>query len=131
LYHWHGVAVPQHWIEDKANLSAAEVIKEKNVEKRMVGLQIIGWSKVVNELGYKLIEGDPNTDIGALIELTLPGLSKAGRFLMAVCPRNGTICEGVPYESDIDNLPINTAIAAQAWRDSLPQSEYIHPAVRT
>jgi hypothetical protein len=131
LYHWHGVTVPAHWIEGRANLQAAEVLREENVERRMAGCQILGWAKVADQLGRKVIDGDPNTDIGALVELTLPGLPEPGRFLMAQCPRNGTICEGVPRISDIDGLPINTAIAAQAWRDALPASEYTHAAIRT
>jgi len=48
-----------------------------------------------------------------------------------MCPRNGEIFEGVPFVSDIDGLPINTALAAQAWRIGDPQSEYQHNPVRT
>jgi len=131
LYHWHGVKVPEHWIEDRHNLSASEVLQEENVERRMAGCQIIGWAKVADQLDRRILDGDPDSDVGALVELTLPGLPEPGRFLMAKCPRNGTICEGVPPVSDIDGLPINTAIAAQAWRDCLPASEYTHPAIRT
>lgn len=131
LYHWHGVRVPDHWIADRSNLTAAEVLREENVEKRMAGCQIIGWAKVADQLDRRVIDGDPSSDIGALVELSLPGLPEPGRFLMAQCPRNGTICEGVPRVSDIDGLPIETAIAAQAWRDCLPASEYTHPAIRT
>ena len=131
LYHWHGVPVPDHWIEDRENLTAEEVIRAENVEQRAAGMQIIGPAKMVAALDRKIIDGDPNSDIGALIELTLPGLDQPGRFLQAVCPRNGTICEGVPYMSDIDNQPINTALAAQAWRVGLTQTEYRHPPKRT
>jgi hypothetical protein len=131
IYHWHGVRVPAHWIEQRDTLDPNEVIKCENVEQRAAGCAIIGWPKMVRILKRKIIDGDPNTDIGALIELKLPGLREPGRFLQAVCPRNGTICEGVPRVSEIDNKPINTAIAAQAWRDGLPASEYQHPLYRT
>ena len=131
LYHWHGVRVPAHWIEDRANLDPVEVMRESDVEKRTAGAAIIGWPKMIKHLKRKILDGDPNTDLGALIELTLPGLPEPGRFLQAVCPRNGTIVEGVPRVSDIDNQPINTVIAAQAWRDGLPASEYSHPLYRT
>jgi hypothetical protein len=131
LYHWHGVKVPDHWIENRVNLDPAEVLKSENVEQRAAGAAIIGWPKMVKKLKRKIIDGNPDTDIGALVELTLPGLEMPGRFLQAVCPRNGTIVEGVPRESDIDGLPINTVIAAQAWRDGLPASEYQHPIFRT
>jgi hypothetical protein len=131
LYHWHGARVPSHWIEDRANLDPAEVLKASNVEQRAAGAAIIGWPKMVTKLKRKIIDGDPNTDMGALIELTLPGLNEPGRFLQAKCPRNGIIVEGVPRVSDIDNLPINTVVAAQAWRVGDPQSEYEHPSIRT
>ena len=131
LYHWHGVRVPAHWIEDTENVDPAEIIACENVEQRAAGAAILGWSRMSEKLDRKVIDGDPDTDIGALVELTLPGLPEPGRFLMAQCPRNGTICEGVPRVSDIDGKPIETAIAAQAWRDCLPASEYTHPAIRT
>jgi len=131
LYHWHGVRVPDHWIENRANLDPVEVLKADNVEQRAAGMAIVGWPKAAKVLNRKIIDGDPETDMGALVELTMPGLPEPGRFLMARCPRNGTICEGVPHISDIDNLPIDTVIAAQAWRVGDPQSEYEHPSIRT
>ena len=131
LYYWHGIQLPEHWIMDKENVDPVEILTEENVEKRAAGAEAIGWARMSEKLNKKIIDGDHDTDIGALVEMTLPGLPEPGRFLMAQCPRNGTICEGVPFMSDIDNLPIETAIAAQAWRDCLPQSEYIHPEIRT
>ena len=131
LYHWHGVKVPAHWIEDPDSVDPVEVLKSENVEERAAGAEIIGWSKMLTALDAKVIDDSGNPDIGELIELTLPGLPEPGRFLKAHCPRNGIIVEGVPYESDIDGLPIDTAIAAQAWRIGDPQSEYQHPPVRT
>jgi hypothetical protein len=131
IYHWHGVEVPAHWIEDKEDLDPVEVIKCENVEQRAAGAAIIGWPKMLNHLDCKVIDDSGNKDMGRLIELTLPGLPRPGRFLHAFCPRNGDIVEGVPYVSDIDNLPIDTVIAAQAWRIGDPQSEYEHPTKRT
>ncbi len=131
LYHWHGVRVPAHWIEDRESLDPGEVLREPNVERRAAGCQIIGWGRMAAELDRRIIDGDPDTDIGALVELTLPGVPEPGRFLQAVCPRNGSICEGVPRISDIDGLPIETAVAAQAWRDGLPAASYSHPPIRT
>ena len=131
LYHWHGVAVPAHWIENRAALDPSEVLRADNVEQRAAGAAIIGWPRMLSVLDAKIIDDSGSEDIGQLIELTLPGLNAAGRFLKAKCPRNGIIVEGVPRVSDIDRLPINTAIAAQAWRIGDPQSEYQHPARRT
>ena len=131
LYHWHGVRVPNHWIPNRATLDPTEVLRSANVEQRAAGAAIIGWPRMVKALKRKIIDGDPDSDMGALIELTLPGLREPGRFLQAVCPRNGIIVEGVPRVSDVDNLPIDTVIAAQAWRVGDPQSEYEHPPHRS
>jgi hypothetical protein len=86
---------------------------------------------MLSVLQAKTINDSGSDDVGALIELTLPGLAEPGRFLKARCPRNGLIVEGVPRVSEIDGLPIETAIAAQAWRIGDPQSEYVHPPQRT
>jgi hypothetical protein len=131
IYAVNGVRVPAHWIEDRENLDPVEVLKSQNVEQRAAGAAIVGWPRMVGKLKRRIIDGDPETDIGALIELTLPGLPEPGRFLQARCPRNGVIVEGVPRISDIDDLPIETVIAAQAWRVGDPQSEYQHPPRRT
>ncbi len=131
IYAWHGITVPEHWIKDKENLSPSEVISCEDIEKRAAGAEIVGWPKMFSVLDARIIDDSGSSDVGQLIELTLPGLDEPGRFLKAVCPRNGFIVEGVPYISDIDNLPIETALAAQAWRIGDPQSEYIHPPKRT
>ena len=131
LHHWHGVSVPLHWIEKRADLDPNEVIKTENTEQRAAGAEIVGWPKMLSVLKARIINDSGSPDIGQLIELELPGLQTAGRFLKAVCPRNGIIVEGVPRISDIDGLPIDTALAAQAWRIGDPQSEYHHPTRRT
>lgn len=131
LYAWHGTCVPARWIEQKEAVDPAEVIAASNVEQRAAGAAILGWPKMSAKLNRRIIDGDPESDIGALIELTMPGLPEPGRFLQARCPRNGIICEGVPRISDIDGRPIETALAAQAWRIGDPVSEYEHPPRRT
>ena len=131
FYAWHGARVPAGWIENRATLDPREVIAAENVEHRAAGAAIIGWPKMLSVLDAKVINDSGSDDIGTLIELTLPGLDEPGRFLKAKCPRNGIIVEGVPRVSDIDNLPIETALAAQAWRIGDPQSDYAHPPRRT
>jgi len=131
VYAWHGRRVPADWIENRKTLDPSIIIKHENVEMRAVGAAIIGWPRMLSVLKAKTINKHANPDIGELIELTLPGLSEPGRFLKAECPRNGLIVEGVPRVSDIDGLPIDTALAAQAWRIGDPASEYAHPPRRT
>ena len=142
LWHWHGVRIPDHWIPNRDTLDPAEVLAHENVEVRAAGAEIVGWARMAEALNRRVLDGDPDTDIGALVEMDLDGLDVPGRFLMAQCPRNGTICEEVPRYTDDTGMaafdeegrgrvPIDTAIAAQAWRDGLPVSEYQHPAIRT
>ena len=131
LYHWHGVSVPGHWIEDPDSVDPQEVLACDNVEKRAAGLAIIGLPRMLSSLDAKVIDEHENPSVGSLLEIRLDGLPDPARALKAECPRNGTIIEYVARVSDIDGLPIETAIAAQAWRNSDPASEYIHPSVRT
>jgi len=131
LYHWHGVKVPKEWILNSEKLTAIEVLKTEDVEQRAAGCEIVGWEKIEKELGAKIINDSGSDDIGKLIEMQLPELSNSGLFLKAWCPRNGWIYEGVPHVSDVDQLPIDTALKAQAWRIGDRQDEYVHPTVRT
>jgi hypothetical protein len=131
LYSWHGTRVPARWIESRETLDPKEVIRSENVEARAAGAAIVGWPKMLSVLDAKVIDDSGSPDIGQLIELKLPGLREPGRFLKAHCPRNGIICEGVPRVSDIDNLSIETALHAQAWRIGDALSEYQHPPART
>ena len=131
VYAWHGTRLPAEWVENRATIDPAIILKAENVEQRAAGAALIGWPRMLKVLKEKVIDDSGSPDIGQLIELTLPGLPEPGRFLKAVCPRNGIICEGVPRVSDIDNLPINTALHAQAWRIGDPLSDYQHPPTRT
>jgi len=131
VYAWHGTRLPKEWVENRETIDPSEIMKAENVEQRAAGAAMLGWPRMISKLKRKVIDGDPDSDVGALIELTMPGLRQPGRFLQAVCPRNGCIVEGVPRISDIDNKPIETALAAQAWRVGLTPSEYRHPPVRT
>lgn len=128
---WHGVQIPTEWVLNKTTIEPSVILKTENVEQRAAGAALLGWPRMLSALNAKIIHDSGSPDMGQLIELTLPGLPKPGRFLKAHCPRNGIICEGVPYISDIDGLPIDTALAAQAWRIGDPQSEYQHPPMRT
>ena len=90
---------------------------------RSAGLACIGLHKIKETHG-RLIEDSGYPERGALWEITLPDLPRAGRFLSAQCPRNGEIFEGVPHE-------IDSVLAAQAWRVGLNPSEFSYPTTRT
>jgi hypothetical protein len=133
LYAWQGVRLPARWVLERKTIDPAEIIRERNVEQRNAGLQCIGWVRAIKSgsIPYTLVDADPDPAHGELIEVAFEELPRPGRFLMAECPRNGPIVEGVPHVSDIDGLPIDSVLAAQAWRDGKRPQEFVYPTVRT
>ena len=130
LYHLWGIKVPAEWIENRDTIDPSEILKSPNVEQRAVGMRFLG-ARMISALKPRILDGDPNSEMGALVEVRLDGFPEPGRYLQAKCPRNNQIFEGVPRVSDVDGLPIETALHAQAWRVGDPLSEYVHPEVRT
>ena len=130
LYSWHGARLPARWILERETIDPSEILKERDVELRTAGLACIGMAKLKETHG-RLIHDSGDPSMGSLWEIRLPDIPQPGRYLSAHCPRNGEIFEGVPHVSDVDGLPIETALAAQAWRVGDPQAEYIHPTSRT
>ena len=131
LYAWHGTHIPANWVIHRESIDPTEILRCENVEQRAAGAACIGWLRMLSALDYKIIDADADPSHGELIELRLEGLPSPGRFLKAECPRNGLICEGLPPVSDIDGKPINTVLAAQAWRVGLASSDFSYPAIRT
>ncbi len=126
LYSWHGARVPARWVRHRTSLDPVEVLKSRDVELRAAGVNMIGMARMLDLLGYTLIDADPDPAHGELIEVSGKklGLARPGRFLKAECPRNGTIVEGVPDD-------IATVHAAQAWRLGLAPHEFSYPSIRT
>ncbi|WP_066269073.1 DUF6745 domain-containing protein, partial [Blastomonas sp. CCH3-A3] len=124
LYAWHGTRLPGEWVENRATIDPQEILRCANVEQRAAGAACIGWPRMLTALDYKIIDADPDPSHGEVIELRLDGLPEPGRFLKAECPRNGTICEGIPRN-------ISTVLEAQAWRVGLEPHEFSYPTVRT
>lgn len=131
LYHWHGVAIPAEWVEQRDTIPPETILACPDTDKRAAGLALIGYARAKSALKYRILDGDPTTDLGALVELTIPGLPRPGLFLEAVCPRNGPVFLGIAPVNPVDNLPVTTAVAAQAFLARLPASAYQHPPIRT
>ena len=129
LYHWHGVAVPGHWIDNPDSVSPSEVLGTTDADVRAAGLQILGWPRIISDLSAEIIDRHPEGMAGgellavqkSLIDSEANGVMK---LLRAECPRNGIICFRVP--DDID-----TAHAAQAWARGIPPEIFQLPAIRT
>ena len=122
LYHWHGVNVPAHWIEQRDTLTASEIFKEQNAETRRAGCEIIGWDRVLDGIDAKLLDDDGDPQIGALYEGQVPGATKC-TFLRVEC--------GTGRQFVIPTAPgLKTAIEAQAWIANKPVNKWVRPEVR-
>lgn len=107
LYHWHGVAIPQEWIENKACLTAQIALTWVNVEQRRAACEILGWERVLVELDAKTIDMDDDPMIGELVEVTLPDIGRE-KFLRVTCATGRRFALPVPPDME-------TALGANAW----------------
>ena len=123
LYHWHGVAVPEHWIIKKETLTAKEAMTWENIEQRRAACEILGWAKILKELDAKIINEDGDPEIGTLVEVNLPDLGKE-KFLRVLCGTKREFAIPVPPE-------MKTALEAQSWTWGLEEKDFTIPEVRT
>jgi hypothetical protein len=105
-YYWHGVPVPKEWIRGPRP-SASVVFQDENAERRRAGLEILGWTSVLEELGARTIDEDPDPMIGTLLEVDLPDAPGA-RFVRVRCGTGRDFALPVPPE-------LETAAEANAW----------------
>jgi len=132
VYSFNGVMLPEKWVLERQTMDPSEIFECEDTDKRAAGIALYGYERLKDRLDYKVIEGNPKTDIGALIEIAIPGLTRKGRFLEAICPRNGPVFLGIPYANPWDNgKEIKTAVGAQAFLAGLPEDAYQHPPIRT
>ena len=123
LYHWHGVAVPEHWIMNKNSLSAKEAITWENIEQRRAACEILGWAKILRELDAKVINEDGDPEIGTLVEVDLPDIGKE-KFLRVLCGTKREFALPVPPN-------MKTALQANAWTFGMDIKDFVVPEVRT
>lgn len=123
LYHWHGVAVPEHWIMNKNSLTAKEAITWENIEQRRAACEILGWAKILRELNAKVINEDGDPEIGTLVEVDLPDIGKE-KFLRVLCGTKREFALPVPPE-------MKTALQANAWTFGMDIKDFVVPEVRT
>lgn len=123
LYHWHGVAVPEHWIMNKETLTAKEAITWENIEQRRAACEILGWAKILRELDAKVINEDGDPEIGTLVEVVLPDIGKE-KFLRVLCGTKREFALPVPPD-------MKTALQANAWTFGMDINDFVVPEVRT
>lgn len=121
VYSWHGTRVPGKWI--KEGISASEAITWPNIEQRRAACEIIGWAKILDELGAKIIDQDVDPEIGTLLEVDLPDIGKE-RFIRVQCGTKREFALPVPPT-------LKTALGAQAWMVGLDEEDFDSPEFRT
>lgn len=124
VYCWHGTQIPDKWIEE--GISAKEALQVDNAELRRCASEIVGWSHILEQLSYKVIEQDEDPLIGTLVEVELPITNEESsleRFLLVQCGTGRQFAIPVPPD-------MNTALQANAWTYGLEAHEY-NPEVRT
>ncbi len=123
-YFWHGTVVPKAWILDSSSITMDEVFSETNTELRRAAIDILGgWSKILPQLGGKVIDKD-RPHIGTLLEINLPNLEQPARFNKVLCGTGREFAYGVPPH-------IKTAREAQAFRTRIPVEMWNEPEIRT
>ena len=123
LYYWHGTSIPAEWIEDKANLPVETALTHENVEQRRIAAEIIGWDKVLEKLNPRVIDENPNPQIGTLLECDLPGAPEE-RFLKVRCATERDFVLPVPKR-------FTTALEANADTYEMTPEEFLAVQIRT
>lgn len=124
MYGWHGTEIPGEWVENKDNINPVDILREKNVELRRCGVELIGWHRLFEVLEHTLIDSDPDPEIGELYEMELPDSGKE-KFLMVQCGTGRKFALPVPPD-------MKTAFQANAWTYHYDNPEdFIKPEVRT
>lgn len=131
MYFWQGTRVPEKWIENKPNPDdaaamrerAIEVLKTENQEQLRAGCEILGWVPVLESLGMKVLDEDPNPAFGKLVSVNLPG-AEDSRFIVAQCGTGRLVA--VPASSEA-----KTAVEAGAMSYGVPVAIYQKMKVRT
>lgn len=113
-YWWHGVQIPEEWIEDTASVDVSLCLTHQNLEQRRALCEIIGWDKVVDTLDPDVLDTDPDPQIGVLLQADIPDHGPQ-KFLRVVEEATGRrFCILAP-----DN--VNTALDAQAEINQIPK----------
>jgi hypothetical protein len=130
MYYFQGTKVPKHWImekpgedPEKRRVRAAEILSCKNQEQLRAGCEIIGWLPVLEALGMRELDCNPNPMIGRLVEVDLPN-APGSKFLVAKCGTGRTIAVSIHQDA-------KTALQAGAMSYGVPESVYAKLKVRT
>jgi len=107
VYAWHGVRIPGEWITNKSSLTPKIALTWENMEQRRAACEILGWVHILNELDAKVLDIDPDPQIGTLVEVNIPEIGKE-RFIRVLCGTGREFAIPVPPD-------MKTALEANAW----------------
>ncbi len=124
LYHWHGQAVPEEWITKPGFLTAKIALEQENMDLRAAACEMLGWDKIIDELGGKTIDKDEDEYVGELLSVDLPD-SPSTLFLRARC---GT---GRMVVISVVDKKCKTALEANLGSYGLPIDRSFLPEART
>ena len=123
MYAWHGLAIPEDWIKNKAALTPESALTWHNVEQRRAACEILGWATILEKLDSTLVDQDDDPLVGELIEVNLPDIGRE-KFLKVRCGTGRTFALPVPPE-------MMTALQANAWTYDIPEEVIRSLEVRT
>jgi len=130
LYYWHGVQVPRSWIDHPETVDPRFALNHPNMEMRRCVAEIVGWKRVLEGIPHKVIDENPNPQIGTLIEVVLPlseserdEADRGRRFLRVLCGTGREFVLSVPRTME-------TALQANAWSYNIEPDNY-NPEIRT
>ncbi len=116
---------PVEWLK-KGYLKAVDIMKMTNVEQRRIAMELIGWDKMLAQLGAKIVDKNKNPQIGTLYRCNDDDFGKLS-FLKVKC---GT---GRSFIIPVPNF-VATAEQANAWTygfEASKRHDFIIPEVRT
>jgi len=120
---WHGVKIPDEWLSDKNSLTPQIALTQENAERRRAACEILGWDNILSQLDAKIVDADPDPEIGTLLRVDLPDAPQE-QFLRVQCGTGRLFAIPVPPDME-------TAIQAQAWLWNLDMKDFVKPEVRT
>lgn len=122
IHFWRGTRVPKDWIESPQTLDPHLALNHENVEMRRCVAEILGWQKVLDLLAPKVIQTDPDPEIGELLEVQIAGNRE--RFLKVRCGTGRTFVLPVPPD-------MASALEANAWTYGIEANALMQLETRT
>ena len=119
----NNTVIPREWVEVPGFLTPRRALGQRNVELRRAACEILGWDKVIADLGGRVINKDRDPQIGTLLEVRIPGVGRA-RFIRVQCGTGRTFAIPVPVST-------RTAKEGNAWTYGRTERNFVPPEVRT